>query len=205
MSSQFHESVKRIQNDTINATQNWRTVRFWQEIFLYFFVFSIIGHYIESIWGCVKLFINGGYLWHPSRITIIPSGPPYGFGVVAMILLVVPLIKKYKLSPLAVFIVNIFITGAIELVCGLILESLGGGRYWNYTTLPLNVAGYVWIGSAASFSLIATPFIYYIYPFCQKSLAKLYQKENRFNTVFWIAFIFYIFELLAIYLKGGIY
>jgi uncharacterized membrane protein len=179
---------------------------FLQEIFIYYFVISIAGHYFEKLWSYIYLFFAGGKLWHPSRITFIPSEPPYGLGAVAIIILIIPLIKKYKLNPLIVFVLNIFVTGAVEYLCALLLIVFTGHvGYWDYSHQFMNINGYVCLQSATLFSLIATFFVYCIYPFFKKLLEKLQDKRRQFNLLFWVLFLFYIVELAAIYVRGRIF
>ncbi|NTU89578.1 MAG: putative ABC transporter permease [Actinobacteria bacterium] len=204
MSLQLYESVSNTDVGESTPPPKWRTVRFWQELFLYFFFLSIAGHYLEVLWSFVRPFLTGGEVWYPARITFIPSGPPYGLGAIAIIVFVLPIVRKFSLIPLVVFFLNMFVTSIVEYICATALITIGGSRVWDYSHLPLNINGNIWIGGAALFGLAATVFLYFAYPFCEKLLEKLHENKLRFNIVFWSAFIVYALELVQLLYRGSV-
>lgn len=174
-----------------------------QKIFLYYWITSILGHYLEIIWGYILHITTGAGLWVPNVSTTMPLAPPYGMGMIAIIVLVIPLIKKYKLNPLSVFILNVIVTGATEYFCALgLVMTLGHNNYWNYTNQPFNISGYVCLESAVLFSVAATAFVYFIYPVIEKFFKTI--KTWQFNAIFWLIFIAYLADLITVYVRGRI-
>ena len=195
--------AQQTQTIKLAAKPRWRTTSFWQEMFLYFFFLSIIGRFLEVLYSFIRPLITNGEIWYPARVTLLPSGPPYGLGAVAVILFVVPLMKKYKLNPLIVFILNTIITSTVEYLCAIFIQALyGSNLFWNYSNMPLNINGY-WIGYSAAYGVVATLFIYLIYPLCQKLLASLHKRKWLFDLIFWLLFIFYLIEIVMIFTCGA--
>lgn len=181
----------------------WRTTDTLKELFIYFWVTSLLGHYLEVIWAYLTRIVTNRPSWTPRAPTILPLAPPYGLGAVAVILLTVPLIKKYRLNPIVVLILNIIITGAIEYVCAVaIVLYAGHNRFWNYTNQPFNINGYVCLESAVIFGIAATLFLYLIYPLCDKVLHKL--KRWQLDVTFWVLFISYAIDLIYLYISGNL-
>ncbi len=131
--------------------------------------------------------------------TVIPQAAPYGLGIVAIILITMPLMKQYKLHPTAVFLLNIGVTTVVEYICALVVVLIyGQNSYWNYSALPLNYHGYISLGSSIVFAVLAMIFIYYIYPFCEKFLRPL--KARQIRITFWVLFVIYVVNLAASFL-----
>ncbi|MFA6308463.1 MAG: putative ABC transporter permease [Clostridia bacterium] len=174
------------------------TFNFAQKIFIYYMLFSVFGFYSEIFWaefvhlGTAKPFSD------PILQTIIPMASPYGLGAIAVILIVWPLIKKNKINPALVLILNIIITGAVEFVCAAVLVIFSGHNYfWNYSAKLLNLNGFVCLESALIFGVLATLFIYLFYPFIEKFMQRF--NTRQINAVFWILITFYILDLLYSY------
>jgi uncharacterized membrane protein len=186
-----------------NKTMTWtwhKILDHFQKIFIYFWVASILGHYLEVFWSFVNHYISGGHIWHPSTITLTPLAPPYGFGALAVILLSLPLIKRYKLNPLMTLILNILVTGAIEYLCAAFLVlTIGHNQYWNYSHQPFNISGYVCLQSAFMFGVAATLFLYFIYPLLEKLF--MIFKKWQVKAIFWILFITFLADLLTTYIR----
>ncbi|WP_294497188.1 putative ABC transporter permease [uncultured Gemmiger sp.] len=105
----------------------------WQYI-LYFFIYSSLGWVAEVCFAAVKehRLVNRGFLNGPLC-------PVYGFGMVAMLVLLYP----WKSSVLAVFLGGMVITTAIEWAAGWLLYRLFHARWWDYSGLPFNLGGFV--------------------------------------------------------------
>lgn len=171
--------------------KNRVNLRFWQELFLYYWVFSLLGHYLEIVWAWLVFFVNDSPLSLPVTSLMLPLAAPYGLGTVLIILIVLPLIRKYHINPAITFAMNAIIAGAAEYFCALMLVIfVGYNRYWDYSNQLLNINGYVCLGSSLLFGIVATIFIYFIYPLCEKILRRF---SNKFiNITFWLLFLSYI-------------
>lgn len=180
------------------ASPAWHSALFWQKIFIYCWIFSLGGHFFELVWAQLYHFATGDPLWHPLIVTTLPLALPYGFGIVAIILFVVPLIKKYKLHPIAVFVFTMIVASIIEYLCALFVVSVYGyNRFWDYSHLPFNLHGYISAGSSLVFAVIATAFVFYVYPFCEKWFKHI--KPRHINIIFWVMFVMYGADLLLTY------
>lgn len=173
----------------------------FRRIFIYFWITSLIGHYVEVIWAIFRhQFLGASGYWLPTNVTIIPLAAPYGLGVVAIILFVMPLMKKYKLNPALVFVLNVVITALVEYICAAVLVLIfGRNEFWNYSNVPFNLNGYICLSNTLTFGLVSTIYIYFLHPILTDFLKKLTKKH--FNTFFWITAVSYMIDLIYVGLK----
>lgn len=188
-------------NNKMLSDNNEKLLISLKKIFLYFWITSLLGHYLEVIWIYIMHVTVDATLWKTTIPTITPLAAPYGFGMVAVILLVIPLIKKYKLHPLGVFVLNALVTGVIEYLCAFVLVlATGRNRYWDYSNEFLNINGYVCLKSAILFGIGATLFVYFVYPTLDKAVNGL--RKRQFDAVFWLLFGSYIIDLSILLASG---
>lgn len=177
---------------------------FFQELFLYFWFASLAGHFLEVIISNIYHYTMGTVIWHSKEKLIMSIAIPYGLGIVAVILTTLPLIKKYKLHPLGVFVINILITGMTEYLCALVIVWFVGCNYfWNYSNDFLNINGYVCLKTAVFFGAMATLFVYLIYPMTNKVIHKLHVWQ--ITIIFWTVFITFFAEIADMAAKGKIF
>lgn len=186
MGNYFNVITKETDGE-ITIFARFHKLRFWQELFIYFVVFSIAGHYLEIIWFFFQYLATD----NPMRLPITPTmlvAIPYGLGIVAMLMLIIPLKEKYKLSPFAIFVLNIIITATVEYCCAAwLVFTEGFNKHWNYVNQPFNIDGFTSLSAGIVFGSLATFFIYFIYPVSNKLIKKLSNKQ-----------VFCIFTILAI-------
>lgn len=167
------------------ALDHWYSFDKWQKLFLYFWFFSVIGQVHEIIW------------WNPRIETAIPLAPPYGLGVVAVILYVIPLIKEFRLKAWSVFGINVIVTGLVEYLCAAFVVVLFGyNRFWDYSDRFLNINGFICLDSVLLFGIMATVFIYFLYPICEKFFG--WVQKKHIGIVFWFLFIFFIVDMVRV-------
>jgi uncharacterized membrane protein len=192
------DQVKTTSPDTSKSLGRFESVSFFsgfKKIFIYFWITSLVGHYWEVIWATFKHVILGQQYWGPTNITLIPLAAPYGFGAIAIILFIFPLIKKYKLTPASVFILNAIATSAVEYICAATLVLVvGKNTFWNYSNHFLNINGYVCLESALAFGIISTLYVYYLHPMLTNFLNKLNKKN--YDIFFWTILVSYLIDLL---------
>ena len=101
----------------------------------YFFIFSIIGHIIESF-----IYYNGN-----SGILLGWWTPIYGIGVV-IILLINNLISKIKTNKiiriLILFIMSAILLSIIEAIGGYLIEWIFNYSFWDYSDYKFNIGKY---------------------------------------------------------------
>jgi len=167
----------------------------FQKLFVVFWVFSFLGHYLEIIWALLNFIVFGSQLWIPTTPTILPLAPPYGLGIIAVIIFTYPLIKRHDFGPIEVFVLNVFICGVVEYLCAsFLVQVVGYNQFWDYSNQPFNINGYICLTNSLIFGFCVTIFIYYIYPFCHKAMNKL--KIAQINNLFWLFFIAYGIDLI---------
>ncbi len=160
--------------------------------YLYFMAYSIIGWIYEVFlevfvyrWG----FTNRGVLFGPYC-------PVYGFGALAFILCVYPLIKnkntknKLLLIPV-VFIACMAIATLIELVTSYILEAIIGSWPWQtYADYKYNFEARIALSPSLRFGLGGCIFLYVIQPLLEKLVEKLGNKKVKIIAVSLFALFF---------------
>lgn len=104
------------------------------EIVLYFFIYSVIGWLWETIYCSIGAghFVYRGFLHGPYC-------PIYGFGVLSVLYLVIPLQE----STLELFIFSSVIVTILEYITGFFLERIFKVTLWNYNDVPMNIHGRV--------------------------------------------------------------
>lgn len=99
-----------------------------------FILYAFIGWCAEVTYTYVNKshFVNRGFLKGPYC-------PIYGCGILAVVLLLEPL----KDNLVLLFVGAFALTTALEYITGLILEKVFKKKWWDYSTLPFNIHGYV--------------------------------------------------------------
>ncbi|MCQ2505712.1 MAG: PfkB family carbohydrate kinase [Lachnospiraceae bacterium] len=107
----------------------------------YFFIYGFLGWCTEVIYSAATKgkFINRGFL----NGSICPI---YGVGVV----MVAFILEPFKDNLGLLFIFSVIVTTSIELLTGWVLEKFFHTKWWDYSDVPFNIAGYV----CPKFSLI---------------------------------------------------
>lgn len=125
------------------------------KMFFLFLIYSFIGWCFEVIIEFVKTgkFINRGFL-------IGPLVPIWGFGA-----LFITIFVKSTDSFLSLIVTSAFIGTILEYVVNYLMERLFKARWWDYSHLPFNINGRVWLGSSFLFGISGYFLIYYFNPF----------------------------------------
>lgn len=188
-------SQANIETNEQNVPLTKKTFFSWfKEMFIFFWITSLIGHYWEVIWAVFKHNILGEAYFGPAKVTITPIAAPYGLGALVIILFVLPLMKKYKLNPLAVCVLNIFIAGLVEYVCAAVLVLIfGANHFWNYSNEMFNLNGFICLRNTLAFGILSTLYVYYLHPILLNFLRKLTAKN--YNVLFWTMFLSYAIDL----------
>lgn len=124
--------------------------------FLYFIIYSFIGWAMEVICKLFeqKRFINRGFL-------IGPICPIYGYGVLAIVLL----IGNSTQDILAVFLKAILVCSILEYFTSYIMEKLFSARWWDYSKKKFNINGRICLETMIPFGLLGCFVIYIAHPF----------------------------------------
>lgn len=147
--------------------------------FILFLIYSFIGWLFEVLLTIVKeqKYVNRGFL-------VGPIVPIWGTGAI-----LITLILKEKDGIFNLLVSSAFIGTVLEYVVNVLMEKLFKARWWDYSHLPFNINGRVWLGSSILFGVGGACLILFLNPFFMGIL-------NNFSDLFLI----YVGALLLILL-----
>ncbi len=123
--------------------------------FMYFFIYSVLGWIIETLY-CRILdgkWTNRGFLFGPYC-------PIYGFGA----LLIIAFLQNFKSSLIAVFILGMIFTSALEYLTSFLLEKLFDAKWWDYSKMKFNLNGRICLLNSIEFAFLGVVLTYVIHP-----------------------------------------
>lgn len=134
----------------------------------YFFLFSIIGHLMETI--AVPNFTSGIlYGWWT---------PVYGFGVV-IILLIGKIVTRFNFKNkriykiLLTYIICMIILTLLELLGGYLIKWIWHTEVWNYDNHKFNIGHYISLEIANIWGLASIFVLYVLKPLFDKIIIKI--------------------------------
>lgn len=171
-----------------------KTWEFWRNHALYFCAYSVVCHWLEIPYS---LFMeeNFGIVGEFSVIWEYPFYPylAYGFAVLIVGVFLIPLrdwIWAQSVSrghAAATFYVLALIACIVmEAGCGMIINAPdANGVYplWDNSDLPLNILGQAWLPNDILFALLASVYVWVLYPASEQSLARMPRHAADFLTV----------------------
>ncbi len=131
----------------------------WNEIIILFFLYSIMGWIMETIYRSV----SNGKLYNPGMLTG-PYVPLYGFA--GVLLEFIHSIIQYEPLYVRAAAYCIIIT-AIEYVTGEIIWFIFKKRWWDYSGNILNFRGHICPSFSIMWMLLALFFETLIFPYCK--------------------------------------
>lgn len=139
-----------------------------------FLIYSFFGWIIEVIYTFFekKKFVNRGFL-------IGPLVPIWGTGAVLITLILRPDDSMFNL-----IISSAFIGTFLEYVVNYLMEKIFKARWWDYSKLPFNVNGRVWLGSSLFFGIGGVIIVQFMNPL----LFDLFKSVNPY--------VFYIITII---------
>lgn len=169
----------------------------WVGIMMLIWVISgFIGWVYEMLVGVIdtgEFYMVGGNL--------LPWINIYAFGAMAL----VPATYKLRKYPWAVFLIAVVVTGAVELLGGWLVYTIGNGtRYWNYDHglwAIGSINGFVCLLSVTIFGIFALLLMYLVLPFCMY-LAKRMMKRAFLILAITLFSLVMIDELTNLILKN---
>lgn len=125
---------EEIQNEVKEEKKHLKIlgITIWR-IFAYIIIYSIIGFFVETIFGVVKY----GMLESRQSFLYGPFCAIYGIGAVIMILSLQYFKKNYN----TLFIGGCIVGSVIEYLVSLIGELILHVKWWDYSNLPFNING----------------------------------------------------------------
>lgn len=158
----------------------------------YFFLYSLIGHIIESI---IYLFKSG-----ESGILYGPWTPVYGFGIV-LILFINKFLKKYNLKKIKhyfyLFLLSSILLSLSEFLGGVLIERVFHKTFWDYSNEVFSFGKYASLKMSLIWGVSSVIFI----KFLKNISDKIVKKIPKFIT--WILIILILLDIIfTIYLKA---
>ena len=173
---------------------NPRTWFFWRGMIMYFFIFSVVGHWLEIPY-CMSMHGLFGIVADDYAVWSDPLYAPYwvyGIGAAAATLFLLPLkfniVKKRKTmwgGALQFLITATILCAVLETVIGLIINQpneFGKYPFWDNSVLPLNILDQGWLVNDFFLALVALAYVWLVFPFCQKFMTLIGEKAA--NRVF---------------------
>lgn len=132
-----------------------------------FFLFSILGHFIEGFF----------YVTKDSGIFFGWWTPIYGIGVCIVIYLYKLVNKIFKLNKISksiiVFLIGFIILSFMELISGILIEKLFRVTFWDYSNGPFSIFRYTSLKMSFIWGISSLLIIYIIKPILDKFITKI--------------------------------
>ena len=132
-----------------------------------FFLFSIIGHFIENFF----------YVSKDSGIFFGYWTPIYGIGVCVVIYLYNLINTKLKLNSfikfIIVFLIGFIILSSMELLSGILIEKFLRISFWDYSNEPFSIFRYTSLKMSFIWGISSLLTIYIIKPILDKFITKI--------------------------------
>jgi len=132
----------------------------------YFFIFSILGHFIECFF-----YSNG-----ESGILLGYWTPIYGIGTI-IILFINRFIDKFKINKIfkivTLFFMSAIILAVIEAIGGYLIKWIFNTELWDYSNHKFNIGKYTSLEMSLIWGLSSILLIYFIKPIVDKFVNKI--------------------------------
>ena len=157
------------------------------KVFLLFFIGSLLGDIIETIFCRLKMGVwmsRSSLVWGPFSIV-------WGFAFAGVTLL----LYRYKdCSESFLFLMGTFLGGAYEYLCSVLSEIVFGKVFWDYSKMPLNLNGRINLLYCFFWGIATVAWFKKIYPLLSGLIEKL---PIAFGTVFtWFVVVFMTLNML---------
>ena len=186
----------------------WPWIR---NLFIYYFTFSIMGHWAEIgfCWLIVLGVVMGDYDFTHAQLWdwwLCPY-PAEGIAVVLVALLLFPfkewVLKKTGgrvwLTLIISFLVNMLVCATIDFTTGITANA--DYQLWDYRDLPFNFMGQIVLQNTLVYTTAATFIVWVIYPLMAKWLHRM--PARYANGLFFGFLAFYLFLEVLYYVHIG--
>ena len=181
--------------------KTYRDFSFWR-ILAYFIIYSVIGFFLETLFGLATT----GVIESRKSFLYGPFCGVYGLGAVVMIVT----LSHFKKSNAKLLLGGIVVGSIVEYTVSLIGELIFNVKWWDYSSLPLNVNGRICIyysviwGVLAIFLLsIVNPQIDKFIDFIKRKIPSKHIKtvEMTILSLIVIDFIISVYAMVAFYAR----
>lgn len=153
------------------------TATVWEYI-LIFFIYAFMGWTTEVIFAALRshTLVNRGFLNGPIC-------PVYGFGMVAMLVLLGPWARSMG----AVFLVGVIVPSLVELIAGALLYKLFHARWWDYSEKPFNIGGFICLQFSLAWGAAAIVMVMVVHPPIARLVAAIPETALRITDLVLLA------------------
>ena len=148
----------------------------------YFFLYSIIGFFIETIFGLVVY----GVLESRQSFLYGPFCSIYGLGAVIMI----PALQKFKKNNFTLFAGGFLVGSLVEYIISFLGELIFHMKWWDYSNMAFNINGRICIAYSFFWGILAIILMTYINPKIDKIIDKIPLRYFRTVTIIGIIILF---------------
>ncbi len=183
----------------------------WRNLGIYYFVFSIFGHWLEIgfCWLIVLGVVMGDYDFSHAQLWdwwLCPY-PAEGLAVVLIAAVLAPfkewLFEKFdrRFIPTLIvsFLVNMLVCATIDFTTGITANA--NYELWDFRGLPFNFMGQILLQNTILYSIVATFFVWVVYPLMAKLLHRI--SKRMANDIFIALAALYLFLELLYYVNIG--
>lgn len=136
-----------------------------------FFIYSMFGFLVETF---LKTFffkgMNNGIMYGPWI-------PVYGLGCCLIIFIMRFVFNRIKVNRLSkiflLFLISMIILSVLELLGGILVESISGEVFWDYSDLKFNFGHYIALEISLIWGIMSLVIIYIIKPIIDKLIKKI--------------------------------
>ena len=193
------ESIREAQDAREATLWDPKSIEFWMRLLIYFFAFSIMGHWMEM--GVQILVVNGimpGTIATPDSLTWRDSLNPffiYGIAVAFCGLALYPVFLRLRerfsqrwKAYLASFLVNTLFCVVAELILGFLFNA--DYSAWDYRDQFMNFMGQICLLYTLAFGVMASFITWVVYPMMERHVSNL--NRDIFRIVFVVACVLFL-------------
>ena len=190
---------KNVVNKIKEYFRSYREFSLWR-LLAYFIIYSILGLIIETIFGL----ITKGVIESRQSFLYGPFCAIYGVGAVVMILS----LNYFKDNNNRLFWGGFVVGSIVEYIVSLVGELLFHVKWWDYSSMPLNIGGRICAFFSIFWGLLGIYLISYINPkidrffsYIKRKLSNKYTKPIEITITIFLLFDF----LITIYALRNFY
>ena len=180
---------KNVVNKIKEYFRSYREFSLWR-LLAYFIIYSILGLIIETIFGL----ITKGVIESRQSFLYGPFCAIYGVGAVVMILS----LNYFKDNNNRLFWGGFVVGSIVEYIVSLVGELLFHVKWWDYSSMPLNIGGRICAFFSIFWGLLGIYLISYINPKIDKLINYIERKisSKYVKIIEIIMIVFLLFDLL---------
>ena len=168
-----------------------KSLDFWLRLLIYFFVFSVVGHWMEM--GVQVLVSHGiipGTIASPTSLTWRDNLNPFfiygiAFAICGLVLYPIYLKLRQKIhSELIAHILSFLCNALFCVIAELILGMLFNADHtaWDYSNQPFNFMGQICLLYSFFFGILSSVITWLVYPFFERQFS--YVSKDIFRAIF---------------------